>query len=117
MRDLEKKKAHNARRHAERMVGDLDYRMRKLWNTINQRCATNTHKSDRYYRAKGIQNFLTVEDLVYLWERDRAYHYRKPSIDRIDVHGNYDRSNCRFIELSLNIRRGKKNIKEGAANG
>lgn len=101
-RDINKKHAHDRRRHKERMIVDLDYRLRKILNTIRHRCDTTKHNSSKYYHGKGIKNFLVLDDLVYLWERDRAYHYKRPSIDRIDCDGHYERSNCRFIELSLN---------------
>lgn len=41
-----------------------------------------------------------------LWERDRAWLLKRPSIDRIDPDGHYEVRNCRFIELSENSRRG-----------
>ncbi len=106
MRDMEKKKAHDARRHAERMKSDLDYRLKKILHCINHRCNTDKHKASKYYHGKGIKNFLTLDDLLYLWHRDLAFHFRKPSVDRKDSDGDYVRSNCRFIELSLNVRRG-----------
>jgi hypothetical protein len=107
MRDMEKKKAHDARRHAERMKTDLEYRLRKVLNTIRHRCDTDKHKASIYYQGRGVKNFLTLDDLVYLWEFNRAYHLKRPSIDRIDPDGHYERSNCRFIELSLNVSRAR----------
>ena len=121
MRDMAKKKAHDARRHAERMKDDLDYRLRKVLNCINHRCNTEKHKASRYYNGKGIQNFLTLDDLLYLWHRDLAFHFKRPSIDRINPTGHYERSNCRFIELWLNVsraaasRREQRRQQQGAA--
>lgn len=64
------------------------------------------YEHDRYYK-RGIKNFLTPEDLKLLWFRDKAYLMKKPSIDRINDDGNYTLKNCRYLELIININRGK----------
>jgi hypothetical protein len=37
-----------------------------------------------------------------MWKRDKAHLLARPSVDRIDNDGNYELSNCRFIELHEN---------------
>jgi hypothetical protein len=102
---MNKKKAHDARRHRERMAKDLKYRMRKIFNTINHRCNTTQHKSSKYYNGKGIQNFLTVKALCALWQMYDAGKMVRPSIDRYNSDGHYEIANCRFVELSENVSR------------
>ena len=46
---------------------------------------------------------ISLEDMFILWNRDKAYLLKKPSIDRKDNNKGYTFDNCRFIELSLNI--------------
>ena len=70
----------------------------KTFHNIIKRCSYKKH----HYYKKGIKNFLTQEDIKYLWSRDRAYLLKKPSIDRIDSKRNYTLENCRYIELSDN---------------
>ena len=78
------------------------------YNKAEQRC--NNPKNNYYYNygGRGIKFLMTSKDFKYLWFRDKAYLLKRPSIDRIDNDGNYEISNCRFIELVKNIRRGKR---------
>jgi hypothetical protein len=106
MRDMEKKRAHDRRRHAERMANDLHYRMRKVLNTINARCKSGKGRKDwKYYGAKGLAVTLTIDELITLWQRDNAALMEKPTIDRIDSDSGYTFSNCQFIECADNSRK------------
>jgi hypothetical protein len=64
------------------------------------------------YFIKGRKCLLTKEQIKFLWFRDKAYKMKRPSIDRINGDGNYELTNCRFIELSENVRgnRGPRSI-------
>jgi hypothetical protein len=48
---------------------------------------------------------MTASDVEFLWNRDKAYLMKTPSIDRIDTLGNYSVLNCRFIENLDNKKR------------
>ena len=86
-------------------------KMTNLLNSIKQRC-TNI-KQDNYsrYGGKGIKCFLTKEDLFHLAMRDEYNKLKKPSIDRKDSNKNYTLENCRFIELTKNVKIAHKNKK------
>ena len=73
----------------------------KTYNGIKQRCLYL--KYGPYYK-KGIKALITKEELKTLWFRDNADKMKKPSIHRIDSNGNYEFKNCKYIELSENIR-------------
>ena len=74
----------------------------KTYNGIVGRC---NHKNSRYFK-KGIKCLITKEELKQLWFRDKAHKMDKPSIDRINVKGDYELKNCRYIELAENARLG-----------
>jgi hypothetical protein len=80
------------------------------WNLINQRC-NNKNNTDYYkYGKKGIKCLITKEEIKIIWMRDKASNLKRPSIDRIDNDGNYEYSNCRFIEQPENSCRNKRHI-------
>jgi hypothetical protein len=76
----------------------------KTFIRIVTRCSIDK-KSSYFGRVK---NFLTREDLKKLWFRDKAWLLLRPSIDRINTTGNYELSNCRYIELDKNRRRERR---------
>ena len=88
------------------------YYKRKPWartmRAIHTRCSNPKAINYFAYGARGIKNLITLKDLKQLWFRDKAYKMKQPSIDRINSNGNYELSNCRYIEKSENIRRSNR---------
>ena len=85
----------------------IDYHpqvVRTLHN-INLRCnyAGTHHYSN--YGGKGIKNFLTLDDLQFLWDRDGAANMKRPSIDRKNTADNYTLENSQWIEFLANIKK------------
>jgi len=72
-------------------------------NSIKTRCEYPKAINYKYYGGKGIKCLLSLDDIKFLWKRDNADTLKKPSIDRIDSNGNYELSNCRFVELRQNV--------------
>ena len=71
-----------------------------------QRCENPKHHAYKYYGGKGIQCWLTPDDIMSLWHRDKAHLLTSPSIDRKDDNGNYVYDNCQFIERKENALKG-----------
>ena len=83
---------------------------------VRQRCNDPQKDSYKFYGGKGIRCFLTAKEIETLWDRDHAWKLKWPSLDRIDSSQNYTFENCRFIEISENVRRAhpmKTNCKHG----
>ena len=78
-------------------------RLTALYNGMKTRCNNPKDAHYQYYGGKGVQVIMTKEEVADLWLRDKAYLMKKPTIDRIDSDGNYEVSNCRFVEHSINI--------------
>lgn len=81
-----------------------------IYFAIKTRCNNQNSKQFKNYGGRGIKCLITADELKELWFRDKAHEMKKPSIDRIDNDGNYEYSNCRFIELGKNIAERNKRV-------
>lgn len=96
-------------------------RLYKVWITIRKRCLTTTCKDYKYYGGRGITICEEWNDFANFkeWALQNGYSYDAKfgecTIDRIDVNGNYEPSNCRFVDMKVQAanRRNSKTAKDG----
>ena len=72
------------------------------FHNARYRCINPKDRKYKYYGGRGIKFLITKEEMASIWTRDNAERMFQPSIDRINGDGNYELSNCRFIEMSEN---------------
>jgi hypothetical protein len=91
----------------------LDYKKKYPWKTvfrsIKTRCNSPKYINYKDYGGRGIECRITENELKELWFRDKAWLLNRPSIDRKNDDGDYEFSNCQFIELKDNVS--KRNTK------
>jgi hypothetical protein len=88
-----------------------------VWRTMKQRCYNK--KSKMYYRygGRGIKVCQEWYDYVNFrkWAYDNGYG-EGLQIDRIDVDGNYEPSNCRWVNSFVNSDN-RSNVRHHVING
>lgn len=82
----------------------------KSYEAARSRCNCKTDISYPRYGGRGIKFLLTLTQARFLWIADNAESMSKATIDRIDPDGNYEFSNCRFLEHLENCGR-RRNAK------
>ena len=84
-----------------------------VWNSIKTRCTNTNSKSYKDYGARGIRICEEWKESSNFFEWALANGYKNGlEIDRIDVNGNYEPSNCRWVarEQNSNNKRNNKYI-------
>lgn len=84
----------------------------KTWKNIKNRCYNKNTKKYNYYGGRGIfvcEEWLNNFESFYNWSIHNGWK-KGLTIDRIDVNGNYEPSNCRWVDWKTQQRNKSNNI-------
>lgn len=87
-------------------------RLYNIWSGIKARCYNQSSHAYKRYGERGISmclEWLNNFESFYMWSINNGYS-ESLSIDRIDVNGNYDPSNCRWATSSQQSNNKRNNI-------
>jgi hypothetical protein len=105
--------------------GMSNTRFYKIWSGILKRCLNENSQAFKNYGGRGItvckewkEDFLNFKEDMYpsYLEHVQKHGERNTSIERIDVNGNYEKSNCAWATRTTqnnNNRRVKKHLYNG----
>lgn len=90
--------------------GETKTRLFKIWGGMRERCQRAKHPHFKDYGGRGITVCDEWRDYVAFatWARNNGYS-DDLTIDRIDVNGNYEPNNCRWIPMSEQHRNTRVN--------
>lgn len=96
--------------HERRKHNMCNTRLYKIWSCMKYRCYGEKYKQKCYYKDKNIKVCDEWKDFnnFYKWAKDK--YFDGSSIDRIDVNGNYEPSNCRFVDKYIQANNKTNNI-------
>ena len=79
--------------------GSTNTRLYKIWSKIKQRCLNKNNDHYEYYGGKGISicNEWNKYSVFKDWALNNGYS-NTLTIDRINPNGNYEPSNCRWVD-------------------
>lgn len=93
-----------------------------LWKSIKYRCYNKNSKSFCNYGGRGISmcdDWKNDFSTFYKWALENGYKEEKTdkglnilTIDRIDVNGNYEPYNCRFVTNEIQARNKRNTMKD-----
>lgn len=92
--------------------GQTGTRLYSIWLGIKKRCYCKSNKDYQYYGARGISacdEWLNDFQAFYKWAMENGYR-DDLTIDRIDNDGNYEPSNCRWVDMKTQNNNQRKNV-------
>lgn len=106
----------NSGNHKHDLCGTRIYR---IWQAMKQRCLNPNTCNYKYYGGRGVvvcDEWINDIKSFHTWAVNNGYA-DDLTIDRIDVNGSYEPSNCRWVSMKEQCNKNKANIYEIELHG
>ena len=83
------------------LTGNKDnphYMLPYIWMSMKRRCENNTHKHWKHYGKRGIAVCERWQTFKNFYEDMSPTYFPSASLERADIDGNYNPSNCSWID-------------------
>ena len=90
--------------------GKTNTRLYGVWKNMRERCSNPNNKNYKNYGGRGVNvckewdNFLDFYNWAILNGYNKDAKRGECTLDRIDVNGNYEPKNCRFVSMKIQNR-------------
>ena len=90
--------------------GRINTRLYKIWSNMKSRCKNPKFKYFKDYGGRGITYCKEWDDFIMFeeWALKNGYSDNL-TIDRINVNGNYEPDNCRWVDMKMQQRNRRSN--------
>lgn len=90
--------------------GDSNTRLYSIWASMRERCRNSSDKNYHHYGGRGISVCNEWDSYIIFkeWALNNGYH-EDLTLDRIDVNGNYEPTNCRWVTMNIQANNKRNN--------